>query len=313
MNLQHIRYFITLANVKNYHQAAADLYITQPALSKAMQKLEDELQNPLFVKTGTTLQLTKFGKIFYNYAKDSLAVLDEGIEHVQAISEKEQHLIRVGSIGSCATQCVPLSFATFKSEDSALQFVCMEMDSEQILKRLIDGDLDIGLISSEPDHSIYQSLSVARLFAHQVLIAVPENHPFMQRNEVRYEELLHEPFIYYPPESGNRISLQEQLRNYNKKEPDNIVVYSNSEESMLALVRNGLGLAMVSNTAFHRILPIHFVSLSDVYLSFPVYIVWRTGIAVSGAVQAYKEFVLRAHRDHEFIHGTASSAAKAAE
>ena len=69
MNLQHLRYFLTLADLEHYTDAAKQLHITQPTLSHAIATLESEVKVPLFVKKGRNIVLTEAGKDFYKIVK----------------------------------------------------------------------------------------------------------------------------------------------------------------------------------------------------------------------------------------------------
>ena len=75
MNYQHLEYFLKAAEYQHYTRAAEHLHITQPALTKAILGIEEEIGAPLFMKRGRNIELTKYGKIFFDYARVSLANL----------------------------------------------------------------------------------------------------------------------------------------------------------------------------------------------------------------------------------------------
>lgn len=83
MNLIHLRYFVELSRTGSYTQAAKRLCITQPSLSHAMAQLEEELGAPLFRRQGRTTALTPLGEQFLTAVRQSLDVLDRGIEEVR--------------------------------------------------------------------------------------------------------------------------------------------------------------------------------------------------------------------------------------
>lgn len=78
MNLQQLEYLKTIAETENFTIAAKLLSVTQPALSKAISKLEDELNVPLFEKTGRNIKLTRFGKIFLTHTNIALMEIEKG-------------------------------------------------------------------------------------------------------------------------------------------------------------------------------------------------------------------------------------------
>ena len=83
MNLSYIRYFVELAHVQHYTNAARNLNITQPSLSHAISQLEEELGVMLFEKNGRNTELTAFGREFLACAERSLGTLDAGVESIQ--------------------------------------------------------------------------------------------------------------------------------------------------------------------------------------------------------------------------------------
>lgn len=83
MNLDHLRYFVKLAEVRHYTRAAEHLCISQPSLSHAINQLESELGVPLFERTGRNTTLTRFGEEFLECAQRSLGALDVGIDSLQ--------------------------------------------------------------------------------------------------------------------------------------------------------------------------------------------------------------------------------------
>lgn len=300
MNLQHVRYFVTLAERQNYKSSASALYITQPALTKAVQKLEEELGAPLFIREGKENHLSKFGKMFYSYAKKSLDLLDQGVEELQALSHKKKNQVRIGSISSCATQCVPISFSIFAERYPHVEFSCHQDDSINIIRDLIDTKIDIGLISEVPQFAQYNELSRVKLLTHRAIVALPPGHRFSHRNTIGYLEIIDDPIVQYNESCGSRIALEQELQSYGLPMPRNISVCCNAEELILSGVQKGLGIGFVSDTPFNRQIDVHYVELEDIYLYFPVYMVWKTNLLTSSIVQAYKDFVLSAHHRGHF-------------
>ncbi len=97
MNLTHLRYFAELAHTHHYTRAAQNLCITQPSLSHAIFKMEEELGVPLFEKSGKNTVLTVFGEQFLRSVESSLKTLDNGIDFLQRTARGEG-LIRLGLV-----------------------------------------------------------------------------------------------------------------------------------------------------------------------------------------------------------------------
>lgn len=112
MNLDYLRYFVKLAEVRHYTRAAEQLCISQPSLSHAIRQLETELGVPLFEKNGRNTALTRFGTDFLSCAQRTLAALDDGVTALQK-SARGEGLIRLGFCASSASaifRSLPHSF-----------------------------------------------------------------------------------------------------------------------------------------------------------------------------------------------------------
>ena len=93
MNLQHLRYFVTLAHMRHYTRAAQALAITQPSLSNAISLMEEELGVPLFAKSGLGVALTRSGEEFLEHTERALRTLDEGVAAVRRSADDAQNLL----------------------------------------------------------------------------------------------------------------------------------------------------------------------------------------------------------------------------
>ena len=106
MNLTHLRYFAELAHTHHYTRAAQNLCITQPSLSHAIFKMEEELGVPLFEKSGKNTVLTVFGEQFLRSVESSLKTLDNGIDFLQRTARGEG-LIRLGLVRPLGVDFIP--------------------------------------------------------------------------------------------------------------------------------------------------------------------------------------------------------------
>lgn len=295
MNLQQLRYFIELAKFKNYKKTAENLYISQSALSKAISKLEEELDVPLFNKNGKKNELSKYGIIFYNYINSGLKSIDDGINQLNLLSNKNKNNISIGAVFSCSTQCVPISIYQFQLEFPDVQFDCVEGTSYEISKDLINSKIDIGLVTDLSYLMNHKNIEKIKLLSYQVILAVPKNHPLANLEEVSYMDIINEPFIFYSSDSANGKILRKSLKEYNLPYPKNIRIEYNNESSIISAIRNGIGIGFVSNTKYNRQADLHFLNIDNILLEFPIYMAWKSDVIMSSITNTYKDYVLRAH------------------
>ena len=127
MTLQQLRYFCVTAEVLHYTRAADLLYISQPSLSYALNKLEKELGMPLFHKQGKQISLTRYGAEFLPYAKRALSELSKGQDRLKELRAPSAGIINLGYIYSVSFSVLPAFvdrfYAHFGSRQTAFRFV----------------------------------------------------------------------------------------------------------------------------------------------------------------------------------------------
>lgn len=119
MNIYNLRYFVTLARIRQYTKAAEELCITQPSLSHAISQMEKELGVKLFEKNGHKITLTQFGEEFLSYAEKTLDVLDDGIASIKR-SAMGNGTIRLGFVRPLGISYVPRMAAAFIKKNPKL-------------------------------------------------------------------------------------------------------------------------------------------------------------------------------------------------
>ena len=116
MNLSHLVYFRKLAQHQHYTRTADELYITQPTLSNAIARLEEELGVPLFEKVGRNVRLTRYGREYVRYVNRALRLLDEGKEAVEQLAGKLGGAISIGTIYTIQDQYIPALLNHYRKE-----------------------------------------------------------------------------------------------------------------------------------------------------------------------------------------------------
>lgn len=301
MNLQQLKYFLVLAQCKNYHQAAEQLFISQPALSKAMKNLEEELHVSLFNKVGKETHLTKYGSLFLSHVKTCIGALDQGVTQLNTFARENESHIRISAVYPCASQCVPLSIAEFELRFPQVHFSCHQGDSQIVVNDILNGEADLGFIIDTTDIFSDPCLEKIKVLDYPAMLAVSNKHPLAQRKAVNYQEIAKDPFITYAPESGNYRLLQANLDAYGFPFPSNIKIQYNSDEAILSAVQHNLGIAIVTATKFNLRFDVQFIPIKNVLLQFPVYMVWKANTFVPTVVNAYKDYILQAYHLKTFF------------
>jgi len=114
MDFNKLQSFLVLAEIKNFTKAADQLYLTQPALTKQIQALENELGVTLFNRVGKSTFLTAEGKMLVNYAKQTIAAYNNALEHIKQIQNLEEGTLNFGATNFIGTYLMPEVIAEFK-------------------------------------------------------------------------------------------------------------------------------------------------------------------------------------------------------
>lgn len=145
-NFSYYHIFYTVAKEKNISRAAAALYISQPAVSKAIQKLEENTGAVLFFRTSRGVSLTPEGEILYRSVETAMQALSSGEHQLSQMSNLDMGHIRIGvSTTLCKHLLLPY-LQTFIRDYPHIRISIFCQSSNQTLKLLEDGNLDIGLV-----------------------------------------------------------------------------------------------------------------------------------------------------------------------
>lgn len=251
MELRQLRYFVALAETRNFHRAAERLNMSQPPLTVAIRKLETELGAALFVREARGVSLTPAGNAALSLARQTLAQADRFREAVREGATGERGRLRVGFVGSATFELLPRIIPEFRRRYPLVELVLQEAASATIADRLIADELDIGLVRLPLlDAVAIDTTVIDRDELHAVL---PENSPFAKAGTVELADLAKEPFVLQ-----SRISVLHSITlSACQKEGFVPIVAQEAEQlsAILSLVRSGLGVALVPARVAHAMPP----------------------------------------------------------
>lgn len=240
MTLNQLYYFQMIAKYENYRKAAEELYISQPSLSRSIASLEDELGVLLFEKTGRGIRLTKGGQLFFEYAKritDECNIVRNKMKELASDGGK----IDIGYVFPLASHYIPKKVRNFlnREENKNVTFNFFQNHTSAIANKIKSGELDVGFggYMEREDFVFFPILK------NEMVLITPKGHELGEKSSVSIQELNHYPVIGYDRESwlGN---YTKQLYQRLSLHP-NIVVECPDEHSIVALVSEDFGIALV--------------------------------------------------------------------
>ncbi|AUL16933.1 putative LysR-family transcriptional regulator [Bordetella bronchiseptica MO149] len=189
-----LRYFIAVAQERNFSRAAQRLHISQPPLSYAIRQLETQLGARLFERSSRHVALTDAGRVLYG---EALSLLRQGEEVGRLVRRAEAGLqgrLRIGFVGSMLYRGLPDLLAALRSELPDVEQVLAERNSHDQLEALRRGELDLGFIHANPPP---EGVSARDLVAEPFVVCLPDTHRLAGRRSLRLADLAGEDFVFF--------------------------------------------------------------------------------------------------------------------
>jgi len=195
MDLRQLRYFVALAETLNFRRAAERLHISQPPLTVAIRKLEEDLGAPLFTRSSRGVGLTPAGEAALELARGTLLQADQVRQAVIARANAERGRLTLGFV-SAAYSLLPRLLPLFQRRYPWVELILEEATSAEIVRRIRSRQMDVGLVRLpllDPGH-----VETSVIETDELVAAVPESHPLARQRTVPLRIIADEPFISYP-------------------------------------------------------------------------------------------------------------------
>ena len=217
-----IRSFLHAARHLSFSVAARKTYISQPAVSARIKRLEEYFDVELFERTPAGLRLTSAGKIFFEYAQRLEQLVAEAERAVKDISEGDDVHLYLGANRSATAFMLPDLLGHFSQACPEVRIRTELQSPEQLLERLSYGFLDAVIVEQAVDEERFHVIPLLR--DEVVVICLPD-HPLAGKGVISIEELCREPLVTNSPLSGTRQLLRERLDLYDRNDSDlNIIM-----------------------------------------------------------------------------------------
>lgn len=273
MNLVYYKTYLTVLEKKSFSDTAKELNLSQPAISFQIQAIEREYGEMLLDRSGSKIAPTEVGKIFAYFAKEILRadeILRESINEFKGIVRGK---LKIGASNIPGEYILPSILGAFKKKFSEVQLVLEIGDTEEIIQKLEEREIDLGFVGNAPQKEYYE---VKKFASDNLVCIVSPNHPLSSKNEASLKEIVKEPFIIREGGSGTRKHLEKILNdNHLSFDGLNIIMELGSTQAIINAVEKGVGISILSdwaakkaaNFGIIKIIPIANLSLPrDFYL-----------------------------------------------
>ena len=192
MELRHLRYFVAVAEALNFTKASARLRVAQPALSRQMTDLEDELGVDLMKRSPRGVTLTAEGKLFLDEVRELLKRADESVEKVRALARGEYGELHVGYAPSPTVEILPPALAAFQKAFPRVRVLLHDLSEQELVDGLQNGTVELAMM---PGGAGLQSggLEFEALRSYPICVALAPTHRFARLKSITLEKAAAEP------------------------------------------------------------------------------------------------------------------------
>jgi len=288
-DLNDLQAFRAVVELGSFRKAAEAVNISQPALSRRIDKLEEALGVRLFERTTRSVTLTTVGRAFAPSAEQLLDDLDVALLGIRDVSSSRLGHVTIACVPSVAYYFLPSAVASFHRRFPRIRVKLLDASANEVLSAVISGEADFGVSfmgsqESEVDFKV--------LLQEQFVAACRRDHPLARKKRVTWNELYEHEYVSVDKTSGNRLLLDQALSAVSPRAPS--VCETRHVTTMLGLVEAGLGVAAVPSMAMpgrnHHILT--SVPLVDPVVKRRVGIVRRRGRTLTPAAQEFHQTIL---------------------
>lgn len=273
MKLSHLRYFVAVAEERNFTRAAEKLFIAQPPLTRAIKQLEEELGVQLLIRKPRGLELTDGGEYFLGQALQILDKINTTVDDTRRIAQHRKTVFSIGFVPSVFYGQLPLMVRRLR-QNKNLEIVLHELKTREQVEALKSGKIDIGfgrLRIEDPD------VEQENLFDEPLIAALPAAHPLTQ-HPPSMKELSELPMITFPAGSGPNFSNITQGLFHRRGLRVHVVQQVNDLQTALSLVASDMGFTLVPEQVrrLHRE-GVDYMPLQDDNITTPVITSRRRG------------------------------------
>lgn len=285
MDIRQLEYFQAAATFNSLTKAAQHLYVSQPTLSVAIQKLEQEVGVTLFDRSQKQFALTAEGEIFLKNISSILSRLQDTIGEMNEYKQLQKGYIKVGVPPMIGSFLFPKILAEFKQKYPQLQINIVEDASFRLRQSLEKGELDVAIVNLMTPSNLLSSRPLAK---QNFLICLPHEHPLAKQSAIAIQQLQDEQLILFKEGAYNRKLIIDECLKHNFM--PNILLSTDQIETIKSLVADGIGISFLIESIALK--SKDFVSLpleNPLYIDFGI--AWNEKKYMSTAVKTFIDFV----------------------
>jgi len=277
--------FYTVAKKKSFTMAARELYLTQPAVTIQIQKMEADYGTKLFDRIGKRIFLTESGRILFSYAEKILTLLAQAEEALIDVKELKSGKLTIGASATVGSYYLPKIFEVFGKKYPDIEIEMNLSNSYLVVEDVLALKADLGFVSRL--HHL-ERLVVIPFLEEELVLIVPPDHPLAHKGEVILEDLNGQPFILREMGSATRELIEEGVSK--KGVSMKVVMDLASNEAIKKAVEDGLGISIISKYVVQKEADqglLRMVTLADERIMRKFFIIYHEDKYLSNTLRAF--------------------------
>lgn len=270
--------FYTVAKKLSFTKAAAELFITQPAVSRHMQELEQQVGLALFERSGKQISLTRAGEVALRHAELIQANYRQLEYDLNALKGQRSGGLHIGASSTVAQYVLPPVLAHFHEKYADVAISLISGNTEHIEQALLNKDIEVGIVEGRTH---LRELHYEPFIEDEIVLIAKMDHPLAQRDEVTLEELKTYPMVLRERGSGTLEVIEYALKEQNIKLSDlTVAMYLGSTESIKSYLFHSRELAFISVNAVQNELrngTFRIIDVKDLAITRYLYTIQRQG------------------------------------
>jgi DNA-binding transcriptional LysR family regulator len=239
-DIHDLQAFVAVAERGSFRQAATDLFLSQSALSRRIEKLEEGLGVKLFERTTRRVQLTNVGQTFLVNVRTALDSLEDAVLGVADLAAHRVGTVTIACVPSAVWHFLPDVLNRFSARFPRIRVRVHDESAQDVLNLVLGGEADFGINFTGAENP---EIEFAPIYVESYVLAMRRDHPLAKRKKLSWKETIDERYISVAKSSGNRSVIDAALAGIEKHPVISCEV--NHVSGVLALVDAGMGVAAV--------------------------------------------------------------------
>ena len=262
MELDHLKAFVAASEELHFSRAAKRLHLSQPALSKQIQQLEEELGLKLFIRNRRSVQLSQEGEFLLEKVKLTLSCADIVKATATQMAKGEEGILRIAFTSTAPQAILPELIRAYRKRAPKVSLELTEQSSRLQIQSLLRSEIDIGIF--RPDLSAgSKGICHHQIFSESFVVALAHDHPLANRKILSIAQLKDESWLMVRRESSSAVYDTILASCQKAGYYPNILQSFSQVQGVLSMVAAGLGIAVLPESARQlKLKKLNFVRLS---------------------------------------------------